>query len=120
MTEEKQKPKHSIGRPKRVWTPEETADIERLAKLQLHIDTIADCLQIPKNDIIRHFGPNLAKKRAEGRMEIAEAQRSMLKQPVMAIWLGKQHLGQADKQELGGKDGKPLQVQVVDSYKPKT
>jgi len=30
--------------------------------------------------------------------------------PTMLIWLGKQYLGQSDKQELTGKDGAPFQL----------
>lgn len=33
--------------------------------------------------------------------------------PTMMIFLGKQHLGQADKQEVTGKDGEALQQQTV-------
>lgn len=39
----------------------------------------------------------IEQKRAEFRAEIANTQFSMRKQPVMAIWLGKQHLDQSDK-----------------------
>lgn len=30
----------------------------------------------------------------------------------MQIWLGKQYLGQSDKQEIGGKDNKPIEILV--------
>lgn len=32
------------------------------------------------------------------------------KSATMAIWLGKQYLGQSDKQEIAGKDGGPIQT----------
>jgi hypothetical protein len=31
----------------------------------------------------------------------------------MLIWLGKQRLGQAEKQEVGGMDGKPIENKVI-------
>jgi len=94
------KVKPKVGRPKRIFTPDQIADIERLAKLNLNTETIADALDIPVNTLKSNFRRQLTQKRAQGKAEIAEAQRSMLKQPVMAIWLGKQHLGQSDVQKI--------------------
>lgn len=38
----------------------------------------------------------------------------------MLVWLGKQYLGQSDKQEVAGKDGKPIVFKVVyDELEPK-
>jgi len=33
--------------------------------------------------------------------------------PTMLVWLGKQYLGQADKQELTGKDGNELTIKIT-------
>jgi len=33
------------------------------------------------------------------------------KSPAMAIWLGKQYLGQKDTTQVGGLDGSPIQVE---------
>jgi hypothetical protein len=46
-----------------------------------------------KNRIIAE---RLRQKRAEGRVEIHRAQDKQKNNPTMAIWLGKQHLGQSD------------------------
>ena len=57
-------------------------------------------LDIDEETLKKHYSDRINKKKAEGKVEIYQAQRDMLeKQPVMAIWLGKQHLEQADKQE---------------------
>lgn len=31
----------------------------------------------------------------------------------MLVWLGKQYLGQSEKQEIGAKDGQPITFKVV-------
>ena len=55
----------------------------------------------------------LTLKRAEHRLEIRRSQRKQVKNPVMAIWMGKNALGQADKQELSGRDGAPLPAPTI-------
>jgi hypothetical protein len=46
----------------------------------------------------------------EGRMSLRRLQWKKAQEgnTTMLIWLGKQYLGQSDKQELTGKDGKSL------------
>jgi len=50
-----------------------------------------------------------AEKRGAGKASLRRRQFEMAKSnPTMAIWLGKQYLGQADKQEITGRDGAPV------------
>ena len=50
-----------------------------------------------------------AEKRGAGKASLRRRQFEMAKSnPTMAIWLGKQYLGQADKQEITGKGGKDI------------
>lgn len=51
--------------------------------------------------------------RGEGLASLRRRQFKMAEtNPSMAIWLGKQYLGQHDKSELMGKDGSDLQVVI--------
>ncbi len=53
--------------------------------------------------------------RGEGLASLRRRQFKMAEtNPSMAIWLGKQYLGQHDKSELTGKDGGPLTVSLVE------
>jgi hypothetical protein len=52
-------------------------------------------------------------KRAEHRAAIRGSQFNHVKNPIMAMFLGKNVLGQADKQEISGKDGAPLVPPVI-------
>lgn len=111
------------GRPKVKFTPEQINQITQAALDNCHIDTIALALGIAKNTLKRHFGPFINQKRAEGRIELAHAQRVKAidsKDSTMLIWRGKQDLGQADKQEITGKDGKPIPLSIVDFGKYKS
>jgi len=54
-------------------------------------------------------------KRCERKLALRQCQWKYRNNVGMAIFLGKNELGQADKQEheLTGKDGKPIPVQIV-------
>lgn len=53
--------------------------------------------------------------RAKGRATLRRLQwqGANTGNPTMLIWLGKQLLGQKDKHEVGGPDGGPMVVQIV-------
>ncbi len=89
------------GRPKRVFTGVEIAKIRRYARNNSKSETIASALDIPVNSLKRHFGRKMTIWRAEGKVKLKQTQQRMaIKSPQMAIWLGKQDLGQVDKQEI--------------------
>jgi lambda repressor-like predicted transcriptional regulator len=54
-------------------------------------------------------------------LRVRQIERALAGSDTMLIWLGKQRLGQRDKQELTGSDGGPLQVfpwdQVLEARK---
>ena len=104
------KAKNPVGRPKRVFTPEEVAKIEEMAKNNLHTLTIANALGIPEPTLRDNFQEVLTQKRAEGKAELSKQQKDACKEGdrTILIWRGKQDLGQADKQEITGKGGGPL------------
>ena len=62
------------------------------------------------------FSEYFGKKRVAGLMSLRRIQFKMAeKSPAMAIFLGKNYLGQADKTELehSTRENKPLKIQVV-------
>lgn len=90
-----------MARPKRVFSEEEEQKIEEYALNNCHIDTIALALNIAKNTLIRRYGTFIKKKRAEGRVRLRGFQVSLApSNPAMAIFLGKNELGQTDKQTI--------------------
>ena len=90
-----------MARPKRQFTDEIIQKISEYALDNCHIDTIALALDIPKTTLIRRFGTVIKQKRAKGRVELRANQAKLSKtQPAMAIFLGKNELGQVDKQVI--------------------
>ena len=90
-----------MARPKRQFTDEELQEIERLARLNCKTQTISDALQVPYMTLKRSFGRRLTNWRALGRTGLKTKQYAMADtSPQMAIWLGKQDLGQVDKQTI--------------------
>lgn len=100
MPDNIQKPKR--GRPRRQWTQEQLSRIDYLAYRQSRDYTIAEEMDIPVMDFRAHFRKRCAQKRAEGKNAIYEQQFALKANPVMAIWLGKQHLEQTDKASVSG------------------
>jgi len=90
-----------VGRPKRVFSEEEKAKIDEMALNNCRDYTIAQVLNIPMNTFKRHFGKRCMKKRAEFKANLREDQAKLAKtNPAMAIFLGKNELGQEDKQTI--------------------
>ncbi len=85
------------GRPRRTFTKTQVAKIDRMAKQQCKDHTIADALGIPLETFKGHFRERTHKKRAEGKVELHAAQWRQRTNCTMAIWLGKQYLGQSDQ-----------------------
>lgn len=84
-------------------TAEQKQEIERLASVGCSNKQIAESLGVPVSTF--YDCPKLrqicAQKRAEHKTTILMDQDTQRpKNPVMAIWQGKQFLGQSDKQEL--------------------
>ena len=74
--------------------------MDRMAKDQCKHRTIAEVLDVGREALREHYLPRLIKKASEGRVELQADQRRMQKkQPSVAIFRGKNYLGQTDKQE---------------------
>lgn len=70
-----------------------------------------------------HYGETFAeiykKLSAVGKSSLRRTQFKMAERnTAMAIWLGKQYLGQSDKQEWSTKDGRPLTTERVREMSP--
>ena len=67
----------------------------------------------------KDIGRKLLLKRQERKLWLRRLQfKQCEKQPVVGIFLGKNYLGQADKQEISGKDGAPLLAPVINVLPP--
>ena len=89
------------GKPKKKISQEDLDKAGNYAKVQSN-DTMIEKLMSWSDGFIgkrKDISRYIQQKRAEGKQELLNTQFSMQKQPTMAIWLGKQHLGQADKQD---------------------
>lgn len=83
---------------------------EKLCSLQCTKEEIAGFFNCSEDTIERwckreykdNFAVVFAKKRTTGKISLRRTQFQMAEHNVtMAIWLGKQYLGQSDKQEVG-------------------
>lgn len=89
-----------MARPKRVFTDEDEQQMYEYALSGCQNGTIATLMCIPLTTLIRRFGAVLREKRAERKYNIRNNQTNLSEHnPAMAIFLGKNELGQTDKQE---------------------
>lgn len=90
-----------MARPKRVFSDEEIQQMEEYALDGCQNNTISTLMEIPNNTLIRRFGKRLTKKRCERKQRLRLIQTNLaLSNPAMAIFLGKNELGQVDKQTI--------------------
>ena len=96
------KPKRGPGRPKAVISDEDLAKAEEYALQNCKNNTIATLMGWHPMFIAEHeeILKRLRKKRAEHAQTIRESQFNHVKNPIMAMFLGKNVLGQADKQDI--------------------
>lgn len=108
-------PKRGAPRTKtpKVYSKNQIAKIDRLARAQCKDATIATILGVDDETFKREFGERTRQKRDEGKAAILQAQLKMAKsQPIPAIWFGKQHLDQSDRNDVRMSGN--LTVQLVD------
>ena len=93
--------------------------VDKLLKLLCTGDEIAGFLEVSYDTLVRRcridkkksFADFSKQKRGGGKITLRKKQWALADtSPAMAIFLGKQHLGQSDKisTELTGKNGRPL------------
>ena len=96
----------NVGRPKIILNLEE---LERLSRLNCTMPEISAYFDIPLRTLEDKFANEvdvrkaIEKGRATGKLSLRRRQIQIMEEtnnPTMAIWLGKQLLGQTDKQEI--------------------
>ena len=103
------------GRPKKEIDYELAG---KLAAIQCTQEEIADILDISRQTLLKdeQFLYIFRTKKETGKSSLRRMQWKTAEagNPTMQIWLGKQYLGQSDKQEtaLTGKDGRELNINI--------
>lgn len=87
--------------------------VKALAGVGCTVEEIADHFDVDKKTLERRFMDIINKGRMSRNRSLRRKQAAMAfaGDRTMAIWLGKQWLGQSDKTQLTGKDDGPLRVQ---------
>ena len=87
-----------MARPKAKVDP---VQLEKLAMMGCTNEEIAGFFEVSKDTITRRFASILNKGRQNGKIRLRRIQMQIAERgnAVMAIWLGKQMLGQTDKVE---------------------
>lgn len=107
------------GKPNGVGRPRLDIDpniVKEMAGIGCTIREIATVMGCSRDTIERHFAEEIVKGQEESKAKLRRRQwqSAMGGSPAMLIWLGKQMLGQADKQELSGSGGRPIQHEFID------
>lgn len=90
-------------------TAEEISDV-----LGMSEDTLGRRIAERKIDGVSNFADLYKKHQGEGKASLRRAQWKAAQDgnPTMLVWLGKQMLGQKDKQELSGPNGGAIPVEI--------
>ena len=94
------KKKKSPGRPKKYNL--DTKQVEQLAGFGCTDTEIASFFDISRTTLERNYEQYMTKGRESGKIRLRQMQWASAKKGnvAMLIWLGKQLLGQSDKQEI--------------------
>ena len=91
--------------------------VVQLAKIHCTHTEIAAVVGCSVDTLTRRFADIIEKAREDGKSSLRRAQwkAALSGDRTLMIWLGKQHLGQNDKQqhEVSGPEGGPLQIMVT-------
>lgn len=106
-----------MARPRKTINPKQ---LETLASIQCTLVEIAAVMGCSKRTLQRNYRKVILAGRKKGRASVRRAQWKLLQggNATMAIWLGKQLLGQTDKaaMEHTGKDGGPIKTENKTNY----
>lgn len=91
-----------MGRPKKEFTERDINQLKVLARCHCPDSEIAAFMECGESTIKRDFGPLLKEMREAGKANLRAKQYelAMKGDKTMLVWLGKQILGQRDRQEL--------------------
>ena len=111
--------KNKVGRPKK---PIDYDTVEKLASIMCTQEEIASYLGLDVRTLQRDAEYCRIYKRGidKGKMSVRRSQYKMVEagNPTMAIWLGKQYLGQRDKQDIEHSGGLDINVKskLIEKY----
>lgn len=94
------------------------AQIEDLAAIGCTDQEIAVIARVSEPTLQRRYDAHLKRGRARLRERLRRQQLKLAlddNNVAMAIWLGKQYLGQRDRHELGGDDERPIRIETYDA-----
>jgi hypothetical protein len=88
--------------------------VKKLAGFGLTPDEIAVVMNCSRDTLDRRFADVIKQghERRNSSLRRKQYQVAMTGNVGMLIWLGKQYMGQRDRNELTGQDGQPLQLQA--------
>lgn len=92
-----------------------TEEVEKLASYGCTVQEVADFFNCSPNLISKSYSDFYArgKNSLKKRLRMAQIKSALDGNVVMQIWLGKQYLEQAEKQQIGGlENSSPIKVQV--------
>ena len=98
------------------------SDLEKLCRLNCTHDEIAAYFNVSTKTVQRRYNDDPKFKeavdygRAQGCLSLRRQQMKLVEEgnPTMAIWLGKQLLGQTDKQEIDNYNkNEPISIEIV-------
>lgn len=100
----KSKPR-PVGRPRRIFTPEQVKQIADYAFDGCQTQTIASLMDIPEATLRENFQELVTKQRAKRKLSLRRQQFGVAggegdskQRATMLIWLGKQYLDQANQE----------------------
>ena len=101
-----------MGRPK---IDSDGAEVKKLASFGCNNSEIAELLGVTEGTIRKRFSDNLTKGRSSLKKSLRRKQIeiALSGNVTMLIWLGKNMLGQTDKQEITGDEEKPVTVKII-------
>jgi len=91
--------------------------LDQLARIHCTHEEIAAVLACSTDTLARRFAERIEKGREEGKMSLRRAQfkAALSGNATMMIWLGKQHLGQADQSKIQVGDLNALSDQELEA-----
>lgn len=92
----------------------DTEMLKRLASILCTMEEMATIVGCSVDTLENRFSDVIKEGRASGKMSLRRWQWEACKKgnSALLIWMGKQHLGQRDKQEVSGADGGAIQITI--------
>ncbi len=101
-----------MARPRLNINPEQVAALASIGCTEIEVGTVLNCsAKTIHRRFVHYFQQGKANLRTKLRKK--QVEMALAGNVSLLVWLGKQYLEQADKQELTGKDGEPVTYPVT-------